>query len=302
MLELLQIFVDNIAPILIIALAGFVIGRQFDIQPKPISTLIYYLLSPSLVFVLLYNSDIDGGEFAALFGGTVLFQVAMLTLAFGVLRLQSVSAVQRSNVMLSAFCLNAGNFGLSLVGFAFDEAVLSRAAVVFIANVSLNYTLGIYVASNGRSSPVQAFGNVLKTPAVYAVIAAFLLRTLQVEMPLVLLRPVERVADAAIPMMLITLGLQLGAMTHLSRLRLVFTGVSLKLLVAPFVAIAIAAILALTGDARTAFIIQASMPTAVLTLIFSIEFELDRDLALSLVLISTLLSPLTLSVLILLLR
>jgi malate permease and related proteins len=302
MLELLQIFVDNIAPILIIALAGFVIGRQFDIQPKPISTLIYYLLSPSLVFVLLYNSDIDGGEFAALFGGTVLFQVAMLTLAFGVLRLQSVSAVQRSNVMLSAFCLNAGNFGLSLVGFAFDEAVLSRAAVVFIANVSLNYTLGVYVASNGRSSPVQAFGNVLKTPAVYAVIAAFLLRTLQVEMPLVLLRPVERVADAAIPMMLITLGLQLGAMTHLSRLRLVFTGVSLKLLVAPFVAIAIAAILALTGDARTAFIIQASMPTAVLTLIFSIEFELDRDLALSLVLISTLLSPLTLSVLILLLR
>jgi predicted permease len=49
-------------------------------------------------------------------------------------------------------------------------------------------------------------------------------------------------------------------------------------------------------------ILQASMPIAVVTIIFASEFELDHQLALSMILASTLLSPVTLSVLIFVLR
>ncbi|RMG77522.1 MAG: AEC family transporter [Chloroflexi bacterium] len=297
-LELIQIFIDNIAPILLIAGVGFAVGRGFKIDPKPISTVIFYVLSPSLVFYLLYSSDIDGGEILALYVTTIVFQLVMLSLAFIVLRFQHATPVERSNVMLSAFCLNAGNYGLSLVAFAFGEAVLSRAAVVFIANVTLNYSLGVFVASNGRSSPRESFMNVLKTPAVYGVVLAFALRALEIELPLPLARSSARLADAAIPMMLIMLGLQLGHFARFDRLNLVATGVGLRLLIAPFIAIALAALFMLEAEARTAFIIEASTPTAVLTIVFATEFDLDRDLALNLIMVSTLLSPLTLSVLI----
>lgn len=302
MLELLQIFLDNIAPILIIALIGFTIGRQLDVDPKPVSTIIFYVLSPAIVFYSLYDSDVGGGEILTLYAVTTVFQMLMLAVAAVVLRFQSAGAVEQANVMLSVFCLNAGNYGLSLVGFAFDEAVLSRAAVVFVANVTLNYTLGVYVASNGRSSPLVALGNVLKTPAVYALVAAMLLRALELRLPLILERPAQSLADAAIPMMLVLLGLQLSRFGAVARLSLVGTGVGLKLLLAPLLALLLAGVFVLPQAARTAFIIQASMPTAVLTIVLSTEFELDRDLALNLILGSTLLSPFTLSVLILVLQ
>lgn len=296
--ELIQIFVDNIVPILLIAGVGFVIGRAFSIDPKPLSTVIFYVLSPSLVFYLLYTSDIDGGEIFSLYTVTITFQLTMLLLAFLMLRFYTTTPVERSNVMLSAFCLNAGNYGLSLIAFAFGEEVLSRAVVVFIANVTLNYSLGVFVASNGRASIRQSFMNVLKTPAVYAVLIAFTLRVLEVRLPIALERSNEKLADAAIPMMLIMLGLQMGRFARFDRLHLIASGVGLKLLIAPLIAIVLAAIFMLDGDARTAFIIEASTPTAVLTIVFSTEFDLDRDLALNLIMVSTLLSPLTLSVLI----
>jgi len=58
----------------------------------------------------------------------------------------------------------------------------------------------------------------------------------------------------------------------------------------------------LAGPARFAFIVQAGMPTAVLTLVLAHQFDTDRDLTLSFIVTSTLISPLTLTVLIYLLR
>ncbi len=302
MLEILQIFVDNIAPILLIAGIGFVVSRYQNVPPKPISTLIFYIFSPALVFYSLYHSEITGGEFALLFGATWAFQITMAVIAFAVLKAQNVNTFERASVMLSAFCLNAGNYGLSLVDFAFGEEVFSYAVVVYIANTIMNYMLGVFVASGGRSSTRQALFNVLKTPAVYAVIVAFALRGFEVVLPLPLERTAERLAVVAIPLMLTLLGIQLGQFVRFDKVRLVAIGTSLKLLGAPLVALVIATLLGMGVDARTAFIMQASMPSAVLTLVLANQFDLNRDLQLNLIMTATLLSPITLSLLIYVMR
>jgi predicted permease len=54
--------------------------------------------------------------------------------------------------------------------------------------------------------------------------------------------------------------------------------------------------------ALIAFIMQASMPVAVATIIFANEFQLDQDQVLGGVVVSTLVRPVTLSILILLLQ
>ena len=82
LIEILKIFVDNIVPILLIAGVGFIVGRQFNVDPKPVSTVIFYLLSPSLVFVLLVESNIGGGDFAKVFVMTITLQLIMVTLAY----------------------------------------------------------------------------------------------------------------------------------------------------------------------------------------------------------------------------
>lgn len=301
-IELGSIFLNNIAPVLIVAGVGYIAGRALKIESASLAKLIFNIFSPALVFFSLYDSSIEGHEFGSLVILIAIFQIVMAELSYLVTRFQGVGKIEQASVILSTFSLNAGNFGLSVAAFAFGEAVLARAVVVYVGNTILNYTLGVFIASRGSQASVRALRNVLRVPAFYATIAAFLLRGLNVELPPVLFRSVTVLKDAAIPAMLVLLGLQLSYSVQRSKFALVSTGVAIKLLIAPLIGVGLALAFHLDSLSATAFILQASMPTAVMTLILSKEFKLDDTLMLNLILASTLLSPFTLSVVILLLK
>ena len=241
-----------------------------------------------------------GAEFGLLFGGQLLYQIAMMTLGSGVFRALGTDPAERAVATLAVGCQNAGNLGISVIGFAFPESVLARAVIIFTSNSVGNNTLGVYVASSGTRSPLSALAQALKTPYPVALIAAILVRMMGITTPAVLARSVGLMADAAIPVILLLLGAQIARSTHLHNLELLSISVALRLLVGPLVGLALAFLLGLSGDARTAFVLQASMPVAVMTIILTTEYGLNSHLMSNLILVSLLLSPITLSVLILL--
>lgn len=302
-LELLQIFIDNMLPVLAIACVGLYLRRRFKVDPKMVSSMMFHVFSPALTFYSVYTSDISGGDFLRMYGATLLLLWLVAGISLFVLRLQKVKGSEQAATLVAAFVFNGGNFGLSLVHFAFGDEALSWAVIAFVAGSTTAYTLGVYVASNGRASIRESLMNVLRTPAIYALAAAFILKGLGInELPLAVDRTIKLLRDASIPLMLVLLGLQLGEMGTFSRLRLVFTGTAIRLLLAPILSIGMAALFGLTGDARMAFILQAGMPTAVMTIILATEFDTDRDLALNLIMATTIISPITLSILIFLLQ
>lgn len=303
MQELLLIFINNMLPVLSIASVGFYLRRQFKIDPKTISTMMFRVFSPALTFYTLFNSSIDGRAFLRVYGSTILLLVTMATLAFIAMKLQGVTGPERAATMLATHAFNGGNFGLSIVLFAYGEAALSWAVVAMVAGTTMTFSMGVYIASNGRASVKDSITNVLKTPTFLALLFTFFLKGVGVtELPIVVDRTTKLLADASIPLMLVLLGLQMGQFARFDRLRLIMTGVGLRLLVAPILAIILAGIMGITGDARLAFITQAGMPTAVVTIVLATEFNTDRDLALNLIMFSTFLSPITLSILIYLLQ
>lgn len=298
MADLVRIFADNLLPILLIAAVGFVIKRRFNVDSRTVSVLLFNVFSPALVFSQILKSDIGGEEFIRLFVGTILFQLSAALIAFIAATLLHTTPTERANLMIGSFCLNAGNFGLSLVGFAFNQEVFSRAIVVFIANIATNYSLGTFIASHGHQSLTKSLGSVFRTPAVWSLVAALIITNFHIPVPLVVTRSIDSLGNAALPLMLILLGLELGQFGKFGQFRLVTAGVVIRLLLSPFIALGLGLLLGITGPALTAFVVQTSMPTAVLTIIFTTEFNLERDLALNLIMVSTLLSPITLSILI----
>lgn len=303
MQELLAIFIDNMIPVLTIASIGLFLRRRFKVDPKMISSMMFNVFSPALTFYSIYSSDINGGDFLRMYGATLVLLWVVAGTSFFILRLQNTQGAERAATLLATFAFNGGNFGLSIVKFAFGDDALSWAVIAFVAGSTTAYTLGVYTASNGRASIKESLLNVLRTPPIYALIAAFALKGLGVtELPPAIDRSVKLLADASIPLMIILLGLQLGELGTLSHLRLLFTGTTIRLLLAPIIGIGIATLFGLTGDARTAFIVQAGMPTAVMTIVLATEFDTDRDLALNLIMATTLISPITLSIIIYLLQ
>src|SRR5205085_8602945 len=102
-----------------------------------------------------------------------------------------------------------GNYGLPLVRFAFGAEALSHAAVYFVTSSVLVYTVGVLLAASGRRSLRRALFGAARVPAMYAVGVAAVILWLHVTVPPPIERPIQLLGDAALPMMMLVLGMQL---------------------------------------------------------------------------------------------
>jgi len=129
---------------------------------------------------------------------------------------------------------------------------------------------------------------------------AGVVRVAGLTVPALLDRAITLLSQAAIPVMLVILGLQMAEARQWPRARLGLIGVAsfLQLVIAPLVALGLAGLLGLTGVTRQAAVLEAAMPTAVITTILAVEYGLDAAFVTGVVVVSTLLSPLTLTPLI----
>lgn len=300
--DVLNVLSQNILPIFVTAAIGVALRRWSNIDKQALSRLAFYALGPCLVFSSLVESQLTGGELARLTGFALAAMAAMGVLSWLVGRGLSFSRQEQAALALVVMFTNSGNFGLTLNQLRYGDAGLSRAVVYFTVSTVLVFTLGIFVASLGQLDWRTALRRVLQMPAFYAVILALIVYGFDIPLPSFLVRGVEIAGDGSIPVMLIVLGMQLADLRSISDLRLAVPAITLRLLVAPLVALVLATLIGLQDTGFAVSILQASLPTAVVTTILATEFDLQPSGVTTTVLLSTLLSPITLTLAITLLR
>jgi predicted permease len=295
---LISIFTADILPIFVIAAIGFLLARRLNASVKTLSHVVFYALVPCLGFRLLVSSKMTGPQV-----GRMALMAILVTAAMGLLARIAAMPLGLNRAELSAFLLvvmfsNGGNYGLPVVLFAFGSEALSHATVYFVTSSILTYTVGVFLAAAGRRKVSEALMGITKIPAIYGVGAALIVLATGVSVPMAIMRPIGMLSDAALPTMVLVLGMQLERARMPERPVVVGIAVVLSLVAAPLVALGLAALLGLTGPARQAAVVLASMPVAVVTTILALEFEIAPSFVTSAVFISTLLSPLTLTPLI----
>jgi predicted permease len=223
----------------------------------------------------------------------------VLTQAMGVVARLAANPLRLDRQTLSSFLLvvmfsNSGNYALPVVLFAFGREALGYASVYFVASAILVYTVGVFVAASGRPGVRPAVMGVLRVPAIYAVAAAAIVMATQTTLPQAVMRPIGMLSDAALPIMLIVMGMQLERAVKPRQPMAVAVAVALSLVVGPLAGLGLSNLLGLSGPARQAAILMASMPTAVVTTVIALEFDLEPNFATSAVFVSTILSPFSL--------
>jgi predicted permease len=299
---LLSILASDILPIFAIAAIGFLLERRFAGSVKVLSSITFNALSPCLVFDQLVTSRLSGSEV----GRMALYCVLLTMIMGGVARLAAMG-LQLEGRTLSSFLLvvmfsNSGNYALPLILFAFGQEALSYASVYFVTSAVLVYTVGVFIAARSGQGLRHSLTRILRVPAVYALAAAGTFIVLRWAPPTALMRPVGMLSDAALPMMLLILGMQLKRAVAPNRPAVVGAAVALSLLLSPLIGIGLSHLLGLGGASRQAAIVLASMPAAVVTTVLALEFDLDSSFVTSVVFVSTVLSPVTLVFLIAYLR
>ena len=293
--DLLHTFANNLLPVMVLGGAGFTLGRALHIDSRSLGRVIFYLFSPVLVFSLLIHNNLPLADVARTMGFSAAMFLAMFLLTLGIVRILRLDRLSMTALLLTVAFANTGNYGLPLVSFAFGENALAYATLYFVANSILFNTVGVLIASLGHLDFKQAMLDLLKVPTVYAVALAVILNQFSVTLPQPLTRTVDLAANGAIPMMLVLLGVELSRVQWSNNKGLVSLGTGLRLVVGPLVGLLLAIPFGLSGAAHQANVAEAAMPAAVTNTVLATEYQLDSSLVTGVVFLSTLLSPLTIT-------
>lgn len=291
----LYVLTQNILPILLVASFGYLLRKRLNLHIGTLSSVVFNILSPCLVFASLANSRLPGDELIELVGFSALNILVMGGLALVLARLLKLERVELATFLIVVMFVNGGNYGLTLLQLRYGDDGLSRGVVYYVTSTVLVYTLGVVIASMGRVNWRDTLKRMARLPAVYAAVLAIVVYSFRIPIPAPLMSGITIAGNGAIPVMLLVLGMQFAEMHTNDGGRYVWPAVGLRLIGGPLVGLIIAIALNLQGLGRSAMIIESAMPTAVISLILASGFGLPTSNVARIVVLSTLASPLTIA-------
>ena len=289
----MAILISAVLPIALVALVGVVIGRRFELDLKTLSRLSIYGLLPALVLTGLVQMTLEVGSAIALITAFYLNTLVLYLLVLALGKLLKLKTDTQKSLIASTLFANVGNMGLPFVFFALGDAGLERAIVYLVASSLMIATIfPIVLKGEGFKAGLTV---TLGLPVFWAAIAGVSIQMFSGDLPEPVSRGATLLADGAIPIALLTLGIQL------SRTQFIFGGyeafaTGMRLLVSPTLAHTIGRLLGVEGLELQVLTLQSAMPVAVNTLIWVTEFGGDRVRVARTIVLSTLLSLGTLPV------
>jgi len=291
------IILNNIAPIFLIILLGYIMEKKFALDVWSFSKANFYIFVPALVFLKVYETELQLEFVRALVFGIV-FVLALNLVANIIARMRNLDVSRLNALKNSIMFYNSGNFGLPLIILVFDglpRAVAIQIMILMVQNLTTN-TLGFYNAGRGQMNYRDSIIKILKMPAVYSVGAAIVMKFMPFNLEDFFLWPsIEYMAEGLIPVALLTLGIQISlADLDFGDLD-VYLAAFMRLIGGPILALALIYILGIDGLMARVLFISSAVPSAVNTALIAVEFKNEPDYASQIVMTTTLMSAFTLT-------
>lgn len=306
----MQVLLATVIPVAIVVALGVYAGRRFDFDQSTLSKLSIYFLVPALIFDAMYRAQLSGSSVLGLTLAYGLGYIGLFLLGQVLCQILNLSPPERKALMTMATFPNSGNMGLPMAQFAFGPAGYERAVVVFI--VSAFFMFGLWPAYLRGGGLLRGLVMTLRLPLFWSLIAGLGLRYLENLFPPLanaihgfkIDQAIHLLAQAAIPVMLIALGMQIaktpmqlnGVGGSLHGLSFELLGTILRQLVAPAMALMAGQALGLSKLDLQVLALQAGMSVAVNAFMMVQEFGGDAERTARGVVISTILAFVTIPI------
>jgi len=292
---------DVVVPAYLVVGVGVVFGWRFKPPLAQVNRLALYAATPALVFDSIYKTDVGLGNVVQLLSAYALFLVAIGLVAW-LVSWRLLQAERRGIVATSVFG-NAANLMLPVSLFAFGEAGLHRALILFVFTSVLIYSVAPLVLTGfgGRANGNRG-AEIFKLPVLWAAAAALVMNLAGIQIPVGLSRGVELLGGAAIPIVLLALGIQVQRTGMRLPSVVSASGAALRLLVGPCIAFLAGLLIGVTGIDLAILTLLGGMPPAVMMFVLAIEYELKADDVAGTVILATFSAVVTLPVVVYLLQ
>lgn len=315
-LPIMRAILDVILPVFAIILTGYLAGRIKVLGPdssEALNKFCYWFALPPVLFLGPARVPLDqvfNLPFIATFMGGVAITWA-IALVVGVVAFRDRPAVT-ALALLSGTFSNAGYMGIPLFLAAFGPQGVLPAVIATVSYTVLLVGATVVIVEadlSGRGNVATAAVNVLrglaKSPLVVAPLLGLAWNLGGAPLPKPIVNFGELLGAAAGPAALFAIGLflstrSLGTLVGGKKLAEVSWLVYVKLIVQPLATWWLAGVFGLDAYWRGAAVILAALPTAALCFVLAQQYRQFVERASATILISTVLSPITLSILMIL--
>jgi hypothetical protein len=197
---IIQIF-SIIFPVVAIVLVGYFYASKYQPNMDTANNINMNIFLPALMFSVLSKESfqIQNYQMLALSG-------VLVVLGSGVIAWIVAKAL---NINIKTFVPpmmfnNTGNVGLPIAVLAFGEIALGAAVVLFAIEMLLHFTFGAYILSKNTN-----FISIFKSPILIATLLGLFVNLVDLQFWLPMTQMLDLLGDAAIPLLLFTLGTRL---------------------------------------------------------------------------------------------
>mgnify|MGYP005723128673 FL=1 len=276
---------EVVTPVFLLAAIGyFWVKLGFEYRVEFVTRLAMTLAVPALVFTSLTQNTINPKFLTEM--------IIVVCMAYAVVSVLALIFTFIFKLDLRTFLMplisgNTGNLGLPLCFLAFGKDGLGYAVIVFAFTSIVAFTFGLWVVSGTRS-----FKQPLKEPLVPATILGLLFMFYGWEIPKILTNSLNLIAQMAIPLMLITLGVAVARLK--TQLAFKTLGISIsKIMIGTIAGITVGYQFSIPYEAFAVLIIQMSMPVAVTSYLLAEKYGANSEEVAGLVVVSTFLTTFT---------
>jgi len=279
----------------VVILIGYIVGRFGVLGPHApyvMSRLVFFVLSPSLLFTVLADADVHvlfSSLLAVSFITAVVACLLFAGIALLILRRKLPEAVIGS---LASGYVNANNIGIPVAVYVLGDPAYSAPVILLQLLVLAPIGLTILdITTNGRASFWRTITKPFSNPLIIGSALGTILAVTGFQLPDAVMEPFRIIGAAAVPLVLIAFGMSL----HGGRLlapgtdrRGVILASAIKLAVMPVLAWLLARfVFGLEGEQLFAVVVLAGLPTAQNIFVYAQRYERGVTLARDTVLITT---------------
>jgi predicted permease len=253
-------------------------------------------MMPFLTFETFYVNKLDL-TYLYIFFYTVLLIVILSGVIFIIGKVMRVDRSHLSAMTLGVLFPNSGNYGAPIVLFAYGTEAFDYAIIIMVIHGLINNSLGIFIAAFGGSQSTtikDALISVLRMPVLYGVLLGVFLQLIHLEIPPTIMEGISLVGAAAIPTVMLILGMQLAEVKYqMFEWKYVNTVLLTRMLISPLLAVVLVSFMPVDDIIKDVFILLAAMPVAANTVMLAVQFNVKADLVSFTTLVTTLVSIIT---------
>ncbi|MBT2569423.1 AEC family transporter [Planococcus sp. ISL-110] len=303
-MEIFNIFLNIIVPILILIGLGAFLHLKFRFDLNTLAKINIYYLVPGLIFIRLYETDLAWEMFFKVLAFFIFLSLFLYFVSKLISKFLGFSKGLDIAFSHSSLFYNSGNYGISVNDLAFRQDPIAMAVQVLVLTFQnlLVYSYGIISLQRLDKSKIKATVPYFKMPVLYAMFFGLILNAFDLTLPQFLYTPGSYIADALIALALLTLGAQVVQLNFTKNMLTVYLSVGVRLIISPLLAFIIIQFLNVDAITAQAMFIASAVPSSVNSAIIAQEYDNETAFAAQAVLASTIFSALSVTIVIFLSR